>query len=73
MYIPPKALSEKTLPPEVLRPDRVCCTHYEDFGLGDKALYVGKFGISRIGYIPLSAITFISLSICSILSFMRLM
>ena len=57
MYIPPKALSEKTLPPEVLRPDRVCCTHYEDFGLGDKALYVGVFGISRIGYIPLSAIT----------------
>ena len=57
MYIPPKALSVKTLPPEILRPDRVCCTHYEDFGLGDKALYVGKFGISRIGYIPLSAIT----------------
>ena len=47
MYIPPKALSEKTLPPEVLRPDRVCCTHYEDFGLGEKALYVGRFGISR--------------------------
>lgn len=56
MYIPPKALSTKTLPPEVLRPDRVCCTHYEDFGLGDKALYVGKFGFSRMGYIPLSAI-----------------
>ncbi|MGM9550289.1 MAG: hypothetical protein ACI3V5_10685 [Faecousia sp.] len=56
MYIPPKALSVKTLPPEVLRPDRVCCTHYEDFGLGDQALYVGMFGISRIGYIPLSAI-----------------
>ena len=57
MYIPPKALSNHTLPGEILRPDRVCCTHYEDFGLGDKALYVGKFGISRIGYIPLSAIT----------------
>lgn len=57
MYIPPKALSEKILSPEVLRPDRVCCTHYEDFGLGDKALYVGMYGINRIGYIPLSAIT----------------
>lgn len=56
MYIPPKALSEKILPPVVLRPDRVCCTHYEDFGLGDKALYVGMFGFSRVGYIPLSAI-----------------
>ena len=57
MYIPPKALSEKTLPPEVLRPDKVTCTHYEDFGLGDKALYVGMYGFSRVGYIPLSAIT----------------
>ena len=55
MYIPPKALSNQTLPGEVLRPDRVCCTHYEDFGLGDKALYVGMFGFSRVGYIPLSA------------------
>ena len=57
MYIPPKALSEKTLPPEILRPDKVTCTHYEDFGLGDKALYVGMYGFSRVGYIPLSAIT----------------
>ena len=56
MYIPPKALSVKALLPEILRPDRVCCTHYEDFGLGDKALYVGMFGFSRVGYIPLSAI-----------------
>ena len=56
MYIPPKALSEKTLSPEILRPDRVTCTHYEDFGLGDKALYVGMYGLSRVGYIPLSAI-----------------
>ena len=57
MYIPPKALSEKILLPEVLRPDRVTCTHYEDFGLGDKALYVGMYGFSRVGYIPFSAIT----------------
>jgi hypothetical protein len=57
MYIPSKALSEKKLPPEVLRPDKMFCIHYEDFGLGDKALYVGMYGLSRIGYIPLSAIT----------------
>lgn len=56
MYIPPRALSEKHLPPEVLRPDRQFCTHYEDFGLGDEALYVGMFGVSRIGYIPLASI-----------------
>ena len=56
MYIPSKALSEKILPPEVLRPDKVTCTHYEDFGLGDKALYVGMYGFSRVGYIPFSAI-----------------
>ena len=56
MYIPPKALSEKTLPPEKLRPDRTCCTEYEDFGLGDEALYVEWRALRRMGYIPLSAI-----------------
>ena len=56
MYIPPRALSEKTLPPEVLRVDKSCCDHYEDFGLGDKALYLGMYGFSRLGYIPLTAI-----------------
>ena len=56
MYIPPKALSEKTLPPEKLRPDRTTCTEYEDFGLGDEALYVEKYAIPRMGYIPLGAI-----------------
>lgn len=57
MYIPSKALSEKKLPPEILRPDKMFCIHYEDFGLGDAALYVGMYGLSRMGYIPLSAIT----------------
>lgn len=56
MYIPPKALSEKTLPPEKLRPDRTCCTEYEDFGLGDEALYTEWCALRRMGYIPLSAI-----------------
>ena len=57
MYIPPRAISAKVLPPELLRPDRVCCTQYDDFGLGERALYVGLFGLSRMGYIPLSAIS----------------
>ena len=56
MYIPPKALSEKKLPPEKLRPDRQYCTEYEEFGLGDEALYVEYFACARMGYIPLSAI-----------------
>ena len=56
MYIPPKSLSDRKLPPEKLRPDRICCTEYEDFGLGDEALYVEKFAIPRMGYIPLAAI-----------------
>ena len=60
MYIPPKALSEKKLPPEILRPDRICCTEYEDFGLGDQALYVDLYGcFARMGYIPLSAIEWV--------------
>ena len=56
MYIAPKALSEHKLPPEKLRPDRKCCTEYENFGLGDEALYVEYFACSRMAYIPLSAI-----------------
>ena len=56
MYIPPKPLSEHKLPPEKLRPDRRCCTEYEDFGLGEEALYVEYFACRRMGYIPLSAI-----------------
>ena len=40
MYIPSKALSEHKLPPEILRTDKKFCTQYEDFGLGDEALYV---------------------------------
>jgi len=56
MYIPPKSLSERKLPPEKLRPDRSYCTEYEGFGLGDEALYVEYFACNRMGYIPLAAI-----------------
>lgn len=56
MYIPPKALTEHKLPPEQLRPDREFCTEFEDFGLGDKALYLEYFSCRRMAYIPLSAI-----------------
>ena len=57
MLIPPKSLSEHKLLPEKLRLDRKFCTEYEDFGLGDEALYVEYFAFPRMGYIPLSAIT----------------
>ncbi|MCI7453949.1 MAG: hypothetical protein MSA93_01390 [Spirochaetales bacterium] len=56
IFIPPKALAEDTIAKETLREDKTNCLHYEDFGLGKKALYVGMFGISRVGYIPLSSI-----------------
>lgn len=56
MYIPPKAVTEYTLSPEKLRPDRIACAEYEDFGLGDEALYVEYLCCHRMGYIPLSAI-----------------
>lgn len=56
MYIPPKSLSERTLPPEKLRPDRICCTEFEDSGLGDEALYLEYFALRRMAYIPLAAI-----------------
>ena len=56
IFIPPKALAEDTIAKETLREDKTNCLHFEDFGLGKKALYVGMFGISRVGYIPLSSI-----------------
>ena len=56
MYIPPKSLSEHKLQPDILKADKKCCAEYEDFGLGDMALYVEYFACSRMGYIPLSAI-----------------
>ena len=56
MYIAPKSLSEATLPADVLREDKQYCTHFDDAGLGKKALYLSAFGISRIRYIPLSRV-----------------
>ena len=56
MYIPPKSLSEQKLSPEKLRLDRSFCTEYEDCGLGDEALYLEKFAIPRMAYIPLASI-----------------
>ena len=56
MYIPPKCLSEHKLPPDKLRLDRKFCTEFDDFGLGDEALYVEYFALGRMGYIPLSSI-----------------
>lgn len=56
MYIPPKCLSEHKLSPEILRHDKKFSAEFEDFGLGDEALYVEYLACSRMAYIPLSAI-----------------
>lgn len=56
MYIAPKSLSDGTLPADILREDKLGCTHFDECGLGEKALYLGLFGISRMRYIPLSRI-----------------
>lgn len=59
-----KALSADKLPSAVLRSDRTGCTHYEDCGLGDKALYVGIACFARAGYIPLTAIDRVYKRLC---------
>ena len=56
MYVAPKSLSDTTLPADVLREDKLGCTHFDECGLGKQALYLGAFGISRMRYIPLSRI-----------------
>lgn len=56
MYIPPKCLSEHTLPSDKLKLDKKFCTEYEDLGLGEEALYLEHFAMARMAYIPLSVI-----------------
>ena len=56
MYVAPKSLSDTTLPADVLREDKLGCTHFDECGLGKQALYLGAFGISRMRYIPLTRI-----------------
>ena len=51
-----KAIGERRLSPEDLKTDRKNCIHYEETGLGKKALFLSFMGIGRMAYIPLSFI-----------------
>ena len=56
MLFPMKAIGERKLSPEDLESDRKNCIHYEETGLGKKALFLPFMGIGRMAYIPLSSI-----------------
>lgn len=56
MYFAPKPLTSAVLPPEILKEDRQNAKHFEDCGLGRKAVYLEAFGISRCRYIPLDSV-----------------
>jgi hypothetical protein len=56
MIFAPKPLSDATLGLEELKKDKKNARHYDDCALGDTALYLGAFGLSRNRYIPLSRV-----------------
>jgi hypothetical protein len=56
MLFAPRPLSEATLPVEELKLDKKAARHYDDCGLGEKALYLGAFALSRVQYIPLTQV-----------------
>lgn len=56
MYIPPRPLTDATLPADALRADRTQAEPFEDCGLGKLALYVDLLGMSRMRYLPLARI-----------------
>lgn len=57
MFFAPKPLTAAVLPPEVLENDCRNAHHFEECGLGRKAVYLEAFGISRRRYIPLDRVT----------------
>jgi hypothetical protein len=52
----PRPLSTIMLLKDELKEDKKSARRYEDCGLGDKALYLGTFGISCARYIPLGQV-----------------
>ena len=64
MLFPMKAIGERKLSPEDLKSDRKNCIHYEETGLGNKALFLPFMGIGRMAYIPLSSIDRIYKRLC---------
>lgn len=57
IYIPSKPLGKNILEKEELKHDKQSARHYEDCGLGEKAVYLNSLGLSRISYIPLENVT----------------
>ena len=64
MLFPMKAIGEGRLFPEDLESDRKNCIHYEETGLGKKALFLPFLGIGRRAYIPLSSIDRVYKRLC---------
>ena len=56
MIFPPKSLSAVKFSEKTLEADKETVNKYEDCGLGKKALYVGRFGLNRRRYIPISEV-----------------
>ena len=50
--ITPKPIGKMELSPEELSKDKKACTKYGPCGVGEKALYLGSFYISRRFYAP---------------------
>ena len=59
-----KAIGERKLSPEDLESDRKNCIHYEETGLGKKALFLPFMGIGRMAYIPLSSLERVYKRLC---------
>ena len=57
MLFKPKKLGAVSLPPDELEADKKGCRKIGPCGLGQKALYVNSFYISRHYYVPLSSVT----------------
>ena len=64
MLFPMKAIGERKLSPEDLESDRKNCIHYEETGLGKKALFLPFMGIGRMAYIPLSSLERVYKRLC---------
>ena len=64
MIFPMKAIGEGRLSPEDLKSDRKNCIHYEETGLGKKALFLPFMGIGRRSYIPLSSLERVYKRLC---------
>ena len=52
MLITPKPIGKMELSPEELSKDKKACTKYGPCGVGEKAIYLGSFYISRRFYAP---------------------